>query len=303
MAKLLLATLSHGSAQVSICHNETFYVARSQQPPQNLPRRRLRDRVDEVEPSHLLIRCDTPGDVGHQLLCRRNALQHDERARDLAALDVLERHDGRIGNRRMREQHGFELGGRHLQPLVLDELLDAIDDVEIPVGVRVADVARMQPTVGIEHRAGLVRAIQIATHDLARPRIHSSPSAPGSTSRPVSGSTTRHSVPATTPPTDPGFVRSHAWRRDVCGGARLGHAVPLLQHAADARRALFGNVRAERRGAGEQHAHVRKIAAGHRWMLRERKHDRRHDVQHRRTVDVPRARDTAPARTSAARPP
>ncbi len=92
-------------------------------------------------------------DVRHQLVGRRGALQHDERARQLAALGVGQRHDGRVGDGRVRQQRGLELRGRHLHALVLDELLEPVDDVEIAVGVGVADVARVQPAVGVDASA------------------------------------------------------------------------------------------------------------------------------------------------------
>src|SRR5439155_20308308 len=59
-----------------------------------------------------------------------------------------------------------EFGRRHLEPLVLDELLRPIDDEEIAVGVDVADVAGVVPTSGVDAGPRLVRLVEISLHDL-----------------------------------------------------------------------------------------------------------------------------------------
>ena len=70
------------------------------------------------------------------------------------------------------------------------------------------------------------------------------------------------------------------------GGACFRHAVSLLHEAAHAGGALADDVGAERRRAREQLADRREVAAVHARTLREREHDRRHDVQHRGAVTL-----------------
>ena len=69
--------------------------------------------------------------------CFHTRLEADERLGDFAALVVLDADDGRLHYRRVGEQEAFELGGWHLEALELDEFLDAIDDVDVAVGVEV----------------------------------------------------------------------------------------------------------------------------------------------------------------------
>ena len=64
----------------------------------------------------------------------------------------------------MPEQNRLELGGRDLHALVLDELLDAVDDEHVAVLVDVADVARVQPALGVDRGRRRVGAAQIALH-------------------------------------------------------------------------------------------------------------------------------------------
>jgi hypothetical protein len=54
--------------------------------------------------------------------------RHDEGLRQLAGLVVGHADHGDVGDLRMGEQQRLELGGRHLEALVLDELLEPVDD-------------------------------------------------------------------------------------------------------------------------------------------------------------------------------
>ena len=51
---------------------------------------------------------------------------------------------------RMGEQQRLELGGRDLQRVDLDQLLDAVDDEQVAVGVDAGEVAGPQPAVGAQ---------------------------------------------------------------------------------------------------------------------------------------------------------
>ena len=66
-----------------------------------------------------------------------------------AGLVVGIRDHGCVGDRRMREQHCFEFCRWNLETLVLDQLLRAIHDVEVPIFIRVSNVTRMKPAVCI----------------------------------------------------------------------------------------------------------------------------------------------------------
>ena len=93
-------------------------------------------------------------------------LERDVRGGDLAGLVVGHPDHGGIGDLGMGEQQRLELGGWDLEALVLDELLEPVDDVEVAVGVDVADVAGVQPTVIVDRglRGGVV--VQVALHHL-----------------------------------------------------------------------------------------------------------------------------------------
>lgn len=54
------------------------------------------------------------------------------------------------------QQEALELGRRHLEPVVLDQLLDPVRDVHVEIPVDVPNVARAVPPVGIDAlRSGL----------------------------------------------------------------------------------------------------------------------------------------------------
>ena len=77
-----------------------------------------------------------------------------------------DRDDRHVGDRRMRQQHRLQLRRSDLAGLVLDQLLQAVDQEEVAVLVRVADVAGVQPAVGVDHRGGGVRPVEVALHHL-----------------------------------------------------------------------------------------------------------------------------------------
>ncbi len=66
----------------------------------------------------------------------------------------------------MREQQRLQLGGGHLQALVLDQLLGAIHDEEVALVVHEAHVAGVVPAVAVEAVRGLLGPVEIALHDL-----------------------------------------------------------------------------------------------------------------------------------------
>ena len=119
---------------------------------QDLARGRLRDLLDRT-------RRRAPSCRARRARRRRPSSprgwprpEDDERLRHLAGLLVGARDDRRVGDRGVGEQHRFQLGRRHLVALVLDQLLEPVDDEEPAVLVGVADVAGVQPAVGVDVR-------------------------------------------------------------------------------------------------------------------------------------------------------
>src|SRR3954447_12820136 len=78
----------------------------------------------------------------------------------------------------MLEQQRLELGRRDLEALDLDELLEAVDEVEPPVLVRVADVAGVQPAVRVEGVGRRLLVAEVAAHPV-RPAAPPPPALPG----------------------------------------------------------------------------------------------------------------------------
>ena len=135
-------------------------------PAQDLAGGRLRDRVDELQPADLLVGRDPLGDEGHQLLGRGLALEHDERLRHLAGFLVRAGDDGHVGDGRVGEQERLQLGRGDLVALVLDQLLEPVDDGEQAVLVGEADVAGVQPALGVDRLRGRLGLVEVALHDL-----------------------------------------------------------------------------------------------------------------------------------------
>src|SRR5438034_8538299 len=66
----------------------------------------------------------------------------------------------------MAPQQRLELGRRDLEPLVLDQLLQPIDDREVPVPVDAPDISRVQPPGGVERGRRGLRVVQVSRHYL-----------------------------------------------------------------------------------------------------------------------------------------
>jgi hypothetical protein len=70
------------------------------------------------------------------------------------------RDDGGVLDLRVRDEERLQLRRRHLEALVLDDLLEPVDDEDLVVVVHVADVAGVQPAVlvdGVLRRLGVVQ--------------------------------------------------------------------------------------------------------------------------------------------------
>ena len=73
----------------------------------------------------------------------------------------------------MRGEDRLELGGRDLEGVDLDELLEPVDDEDLALLVDDDEVAGAQPPVGVDHRRGGVRTVQVPRHRLrpAHPQL------------------------------------------------------------------------------------------------------------------------------------
>lgn len=58
-------------------------------------------------------------------------------------------------------EQGLQLGRGHLEAPVLDDLLEPVNDEDLVVVVHVADVAGVQPPVGVNGVLGGLRVIQV----------------------------------------------------------------------------------------------------------------------------------------------
>ena len=81
-------------------------------------------------------------------------LEHHVAGGDLAGLLVGQADDGGVRDGGVGEQQRLQLGRRHLEALVLDELLEPVDDEQVAVVVDVADVAGVQPAVVVDGGGG-----------------------------------------------------------------------------------------------------------------------------------------------------
>ena len=112
------------------------------------------------------MRSHNSGDKAHHVLGRQRAVCNDERLGHLAGVRVGAPDDRDILDLRMREEQRFQLGGRDLEPLVLDEFLEPIDDVEVSVLIGVSDVPGVEPSVFVERLGGGVGTLQVSPHHL-----------------------------------------------------------------------------------------------------------------------------------------
>ena len=197
----------------------------------------------------------------------------------------------------------LELGGRDLQRVDLDQLLEAVDDEDVAVGVDVAEVAGVQPAVGVDHLGRRVRAVQVAGHRLRPADAAARPPRRRRRRAARCSASAGPAEPGTVPSSRSGIVpppvvsvRPQPWPTAACGNRAATRALERRRRAARRRR------RSARRAAGR---------AGDRGA--EQRHDRRrHD---RRTVtrwrsssamkcarskrgsgDEPRRRPRAPSR-------
>jgi hypothetical protein len=69
-------------------------------------------------------------------------------------------------------EHRFKLGGSHLVRFVLDDLLHPVHDVQVAVGIGVADIAGVEPAVGLDGVGRRLGLVQVAEHHLGAAHQH-----------------------------------------------------------------------------------------------------------------------------------
>ena len=115
-----------------------------------------------------LVGRDALGDVGAQLLAVERAARHHERLRALAVALVGHADDRGVGDGRVGDAaRASSSAGRDLEAADLDQLLEAVDEEDVPVLVDVAEVAGVQPAVGVDGRGRGVRVVAVAAPSAA----------------------------------------------------------------------------------------------------------------------------------------
>ena len=104
-----------------------------------------------------------PG-VGKQFFFRGLARQFDKGAGHLAPFFIGHRHNRDKTDRRMRIQSLFDLDGGDVFAARNDDVLGAVADLDIAIGVLHRDVAGPEPAV-LEGLGGFFLGLQIALHD------------------------------------------------------------------------------------------------------------------------------------------
>src|SRR5437762_5251234 len=134
---------------------------------EDLAGRGARDLVDELDLADPLVVGDPLLHEGHQLVARHAGTGADlhEGLRDLARLRIRLADDARVGDGGMLAEHRLDLRRPDPEALVLDELLLAVDDEDVPVLVLLADVAGEEPAVP-QHGRGVLGLVPVAAHDL-----------------------------------------------------------------------------------------------------------------------------------------
>ena len=129
------------------------------------------DRVDKLVAAHALVGRHALGQVrehfGRDRVRVVVALRDEKGLWHLAGLEVGAGDHGRVGDERMRHQRGLELGWGNVEALVLDELLEAVDDVQealavdpahVPLATKAALRRRLSPAL-LPHVEATLRTV------------------------------------------------------------------------------------------------------------------------------------------------
>ena len=97
---------------------------------------------------------------------------NDEGHADLAEPFVAHTDDRRLGHGRMRVENPLDLGWIGVEPTDEEHVFLAVRDGKTSVLVEPADVAGVQPAVGVDGLRGGRRILEVALHDVVTPQQH-----------------------------------------------------------------------------------------------------------------------------------
>src|ERR1700730_3223132 len=147
---------------------ETF----PQGPLQDLARAALRQLgLRELDAAGNLVVGEKPPAMDDQFVRAKSLsrLPYNAGRDEFAPLWVGYAEDRRFENRRMLVNDGFDLAGVDVFAARDDHVLQAVENVEIAVGVAIADVSRTEHSV-LERAARFLRIIPVAAHDIGAAR-------------------------------------------------------------------------------------------------------------------------------------
>ena len=199
--------------------------------------------------------------------------QLHERLGQLAGRIVGHADHGNVEHLRMRGDEALELRRWHLETVVLDEFLDAVNDREVAVLVDDRDVAGVEPAIGIDGLGSGLGVVEVTLH-------HHRATDPELASFPNRLILARFGVDdaafdiADRNTAGAGLVA--ALRRAVGHRAELGHAEALDNLTVDALGALVLQLDGERRSTGENLLDRREVVLIDDWRLCESEHHRWH---------------------------
>src|SRR5438270_11103708 len=123
--------------------------------------------VQELNPAWNLVIGERAPAVSHQIIRAedRSRLQHDTGHHKFTPLGVGYSEDCGFANRRMTVDHRFDLSAVNVFAAGYDHVLQAVQDVKVPVCVAVADVARAKHAVS-KSALGFIGIIPVALHDV-----------------------------------------------------------------------------------------------------------------------------------------
>ena len=130
-------------------------------PAHQLARGRARQRRRQLDPLRHLEAGQRLGAVAAQLVRGRRgaALEHDDRGHRLLPLGVLAADHGGVGDLGVAQQHLLDFGRDDVLAAADDHVVDPVLDVEEAFLVDAAEVAGVQPAVGVGAAGGDGRAL------------------------------------------------------------------------------------------------------------------------------------------------
>src|SRR5215216_5845460 len=140
------------SVAMSLCSSRLSSLLSSRLPPELLAihfaDRRQREVRDDSDLARILVRAEAALRVVHQLaLLELDARAYLDECHDLLAVRLVGTadHAGRLDSR-VLEQRVFDVAREDVEAAPDDQVLLAIDDEQVAVGVEVAHVTRVQPS-------------------------------------------------------------------------------------------------------------------------------------------------------------